>query len=346
VTPASLATATLVSLGQISNRTFVLPLVIFYATSRCNSRCISCDWWKHTGSDDLSLDEIGGIADATARLGTRTVVFSGGEPLLRPDVFEAAQLFRRRTITLHLLSSGLLLERLAEGVARHFSRVCISLDAADESRYERIRGVPALHAVERGIAKLRRIAPQVNVTARATLQRENFRLLPDLIDHARRLGLDGISFLPADVRSSDAFGRDAAIDSTRLALDRDEIATFEATIERTIRTHAGAFESGFVAESPQKLRRLPAYYRAVAGDGPFPAVECNAPWVSIVIEANGAVRPCFFHRAIGNVRDRSLESIVDNDLRTFRAALRVGRNPVCERCVCTLKTGWRRAPWM
>ena len=111
MTPASLATATLVSLGQISNRTFVLPLVIFYATSRCNSRCISCDWWKHTGSDDLSLDEIGVIADATARLGTRVVVFSGGEPLLRPDVFEAAQLFRRRTITLHLLSSGLLLER-------------------------------------------------------------------------------------------------------------------------------------------------------------------------------------------------------------------------------------------
>ena len=41
-----LATATLVRFDQWTNRTFVLPLVIFYPTSRCNSRCVSCDWWK------------------------------------------------------------------------------------------------------------------------------------------------------------------------------------------------------------------------------------------------------------------------------------------------------------
>ena len=54
MTPASLATATLVRLGEISNRTFVLPLAVFYPTSRCNSRCISCDWWKQDGAGDLA----------------------------------------------------------------------------------------------------------------------------------------------------------------------------------------------------------------------------------------------------------------------------------------------------
>ena len=39
----SLGTSVLVRLGEVSNRTFVLPMVIFYPTSRCNSRCISCD---------------------------------------------------------------------------------------------------------------------------------------------------------------------------------------------------------------------------------------------------------------------------------------------------------------
>ena len=43
------------------------------------------------------------------------VVFSGGEPLLRPEVFDAAQLFRAaRASTLHLLTSGVLLERFAD----------------------------------------------------------------------------------------------------------------------------------------------------------------------------------------------------------------------------------------
>jgi MoaA/NifB/PqqE/SkfB family radical SAM enzyme len=345
MTPSTLATATLVRLGEISNRTFVLPLVIFYPTSRCNSRCVSCDWWKQTGDNDLSLEEIDGVAASLADLGTKLVVFSGGEPLLRPEVFEAARRFRAHGITLHLLTSGILLERFAGRVAEQFARVCVSLDAADEPLYERIRGVAALHVVERGVHALRRLAPEIPITARSTLHRWNFLELPRLIDHAAAMGLDGISFLPADVSSTGAFGRDERPAPGALVLDHDDVEDFEAVIERTIVTHADAFASGFVAETPDKLRRLPRYYRALAGEGRFPAVECNAPWVSVVIEASGLVRPCFFHDAIGNVRDKSLGDIVADNLRAFRETLCVETNATCERCVCSLKTRWRHAPW-
>src|SRR5438105_4422035 len=91
--PSAITTATLVRLGRMTNRTYVLPLVIFFPTSRCNSRCISCDWWKQNGADDLSLEEIRALARALRPLGTRVVVFSGGEPLLRPEVFDAADAF-------------------------------------------------------------------------------------------------------------------------------------------------------------------------------------------------------------------------------------------------------------
>ena len=60
MTAASLATATLVRLGEITNRTLVLPLVVYYPTSRCNSRCISCDWWRQTG---VVLHMVSGVAD-------------------------------------------------------------------------------------------------------------------------------------------------------------------------------------------------------------------------------------------------------------------------------------------
>jgi MoaA/NifB/PqqE/SkfB family radical SAM enzyme len=338
-------TTTLVRLGEVTNRTLVLPLVIFSPTSRCNSRCVSCDWWKQSGEDDLTIDEIDRVSSEVADLGTRLVVFSGGEPLLRPEVFEAARLFRARGLSLHLLTSGILLERFADRVARLFSRVCVSLDARDEALYERIRGVAALATVERGIARLRQAAPAMPITARSTLHRENFRQMPDLIDHARRIGLDGISFLAADVSSPSAFGRHGA-GVQPIGLDRDEAAEFESVIERTIQTHPWEFTNGFVAESPDKLRRLARHYAAVNGDAPFPRVACNAPWVSVVIEADGSVRPCFFHDVIGNVRKAPLETIVRRDLPAFRRSLRVGANPVCERCVCSLKTGWRDAPWL
>jgi len=339
-------TAALVRVGEVTNRTLVLPLVIFSPTSRCNSRCISCDWWKQSGEDDLTIDEIDRVSSEIAGLGTHVVVFSGGEPLLRPEVFEAARLFRARGQSLHLLTSGILLERFADRVARLFARVCVSLDAPDETLYERIRGVAALTTVERGIARLREAAPVVPITARGTLHRENFRQLPELIDHARRIGLDGISFLAADVSSASAFGRRGSGHVQPIGLDREEVAEFEAVIERTIQTHRWDFESGFVAESPDKLRRLARHYAAVNGDAPFPDVACNAPWVSVVIEADGSVRPCFFHDVIGNVRKTPLETIVTRDLPAFRRSLRIAANPVCERCVCSLKTGWSHAPWL
>ncbi len=75
------------------------------------------------------------------------------------------------------------------------------------------------------------------------------------------------------------------------------------------------FASGFIAESPAKLwQRLCPYFAALAGRGEFAPVECNAPWVSPVIESDGTVQPCFFQRPqLGNVR-------AGNSLEVVRAA--------------------------
>jgi MoaA/NifB/PqqE/SkfB family radical SAM enzyme len=276
-------------------------------------------------------------------------VFSGGEPLLRPEVFDAAQIFRAQGMTLHLLTSGILLERFAERVAQQFARVIVSLDATSASLYEQVRGVDALAIVGRGIARLRRGWPEIPLSGRATLHRANFRELPRLIEYAKSIGLDRISFLPADI-SSLGFGRATGPEVNpaplhALALEADEVGEFESIIERTIAVYASDFESGFVAESPEKLRRLPRYYAALRGAEPFPSVTCNAPWVSVVVEANGSVRPCFFHGSIGNVRKAPIAAIVARNLRAFRESFDVGADPVCVRCVCSLKTSWRSAPW-
>ena len=340
----ALGTALLVRLGEVTTQTLVLPMVIFYPTSQCNSRCVSCDWWKRSGAGDLSLGEIDDLAAALPPLGTRLVAFSGGEPLLRPEVFEAAARFRSRGMALHLLTSGVLLERFATQVAAHFAQVTVSLDASTEALYQAVRGIAALGAVERGVARLRTIAPAIPITARATLHRSNFRELPRLIDHARHIGVDRISFLAADVASS-AFGRHAPPDASKLALDPGEVAELTEIVERTIAAYERDFSTGFVAESPDKLRRLPRYYAALAGEVPFPGVSCNAPWMSVVVEADGSVRPCFFHQPIGNIRTEPLETIVTRNLQAFRRGFDPAGDPVCRRCVCSMKTGFRGAPW-
>jgi len=341
---SSLTTGLLVRASEMTNRTFVLPLLIFYPTSRCNSRCVSCDWWRATGEDDLALAEIEPLADAVAELRTRTVAFSGGEPLLRSDWPAVAALFRTRQAKLHLLTSGLLLARHADEAAALFDRITVSLDGSTPESYRAVRGVDGLATIEAGIARVRARAPRIPITVRATLHARNFHEMPELVARAKAWRVDGISFLAADV-SSGAFGRRDGLGPRQLLLDEDQIGQFDETVAETERLYPRELASGFIAESAAKLRRLPQYYAAMRTGCGFPAVSCNAPWASVVVEANGTVRPCFFHQPIGNVRRKSLVEIVRDDLPLFRQTLDIEHDPVCQRCVCSLKAGVGNHPW-
>jgi MoaA/NifB/PqqE/SkfB family radical SAM enzyme len=346
LTLPQVASNLLVRLNQATDRTFVLPILMFYPTARCNSKCVSCDCWKADGASDLTLDEIRRLADELPALRTRLVTFSGGEPTLRREVYKIAALFRARGVHLHLLTSGLFLERDAASVVEHFVDVTISLDGHTASLYQEIRGVNGLGVVERGVRQVKSLAPRLPVRARSTLHRHNFRELPALIDKARAMGLDGISFLAADV-TSESFGRAPLGGAASLPqlgtllLGKAEIAEFAEVVERTIATHAADFTSRFVAETPDKLRRLPRYYAAQQGMGPFPPTLCNAPWASAVVEADGTVRPCFFHRAVGNIREHSLRDLLTDEMVDFRRGLDMAADPTCQRCVCTLQVSLR-----
>ena len=338
------ATAAACRVGELTNRNLVMPLLVVYLTSRCNSRCLSCDWWRSSGADDLSYDEIADVAESVPVLRVSRVLLSGGEPLQRPDFGRVAALFRRQGVRLDLTTSGVLLARRADAVAAYVGRVTVSLDGASAASYLAVRGVDGLGAIETGLARVRELSPGLPVTARATLHASNYRELPDLVATARRLGFDGISFLAADL-SSTAFGRHLRAAPPALLPSATDLDALDAILDRTEQDLAHEFDCGFIAETPDKLRRIPQYYRAVRGEGAFPPVACNAPWVSVVVEANGAVRPCFFHAPIGNVREKPLWRIVHDDLPRFRRGLVVRTDPVCRRCVCSLKMGMRSRPW-
>lgn len=189
---------------------------------------------------------------------------------------------------------------------------------------------------------MKAISGSFPITGRSVIQRLNFADWPNIVDSARDLGLDQISFLAADV-STDAFNRPQIWDESRTAevsLEPSQLPELKSVVEQMSLDHASDISSGFVAESPDKLRRILDYYAALATGSAFPTVQCNAPWVSAVVEADGTVRPCFFHRPMGNIRQATLNEIV-NDSREidFRKNLDANKNPVCQKCVCTLSLG-------
>ena len=318
-----------------------LPILILYPHSRCNCRCLMCDIWKEKRTFELTPGEVSGWTDEWRRLGVERVVLSGGEALMHSDPFTLCRLLREAGIGITLISSGLLLARHAAGIAEFVDDLVVSLDGPREV-HDEIRNVPkAFDRLADGVRAVRAAGPAGTITARCTVQRRNAGRLRDTVAAARDLGLDRISFLAVDV-SSEAFNRPAGVGVTprhALALAAEELPLLEAELHALEREFAAEFDAGFIAESPEKLRRrLLGYFTAAAEQGPYPTNVCNAPWVSSVVEADGTVRPCFFHAPLGNLREEgSLEAVL-NSARAlaFRQTLDVATNPTCVRCVCTL----------
>jgi Fe-coproporphyrin III synthase len=313
-----------------------LPLVTLYLTERCNSRCVSCDYWRH-GRTDLSVEVLERLLPSLAALDTKVVLLSGGEPLLNPAWPHIAQRLREQGLKLWLLTSGLSLAKHAQRAAALFDAITVSLDGTTPATYTAIRGLKAFGRVCAGIRAA--AAAGAAVSVRVTVQRANFRELPQFVPLARGLGARQISFVAVDVANPHAFARSDDF-RANLALSREELPHLRAVLASLERDCAQEFRSGFIAESPRKLARLADYFGAVCGENPYPAVHCNVFDYSAVIAAGGEVSPCFFipgppPSAGGADLGHTLDSPA---MRRLRAGIRAGARPECARCVCSL---WR-----
>jgi MoaA/NifB/PqqE/SkfB family radical SAM enzyme len=341
--PAPAANAVALSRDDVITR---LPVLILFPHSRCNCRCVMCDIWRSTGRDELSVEAISRWTGEWQRLGVERIVLSGGEALLHSEIWSLCETMRNAGIGISILSTGLLLTRHAENVARYSDDVVVSLDGP-AGIHDAIRNIPrAFERLAEGVAAVKRQGTGVVVSGRCTVQQANHRVIRETVRAAHAVGLDRISFLAADVSSS-AFNRPDGWGAERVgqvALAASDLPQLAAELNALENEFAEDFASGYIAESPQKLReRLLDYFAALNGAGEFHPNVCNAPWVSSVIEADGTVRPCFFQPALGNVNETgSLEAVLNSaEAVAWRKGLDVERDAICRKCVCTLNLSTR-----
>jgi MoaA/NifB/PqqE/SkfB family radical SAM enzyme len=298
-----------------------------------------CDIWKRETNEQIRAQDLERHRSSLKSLGVRQVVLTGGEPLLHNDLSALCNFFRDRQIHLTLLTTGILLHKRAEEVATLFDDVIISLDGPPEI-HDAIRRVSgSYNLIHKGIAAVRHYNPSMAITCRTTVQKANHRHLRQTVDAARALGLDSISFLAADL-TSEAFNRPLiwpGEKQSEIGLNLKEVSALEEEIEQLILQYQAAIDHKYIAESAGKLRRIVRRFREHLGQLTPQAPICNAPWVSAVVEVDGSVRPCFFHRTIGNITSSTLEEVINGEkAQEFRRSLDMENDGTCRRCVCSL----------
>lgn len=310
-----------------------LRLLVLAISERCDQRCVHCQIWmgpQEASSRSLTRDERLAILDEAVRMGVEQVLLTGGEPLLSADLWPIAERLRGAGVEALLATNGLLLEPHAGAICGLFSEVYVSLDGASAATHDRLRGVPSLDRVTAGVRALRQRSPRPLLVARCTLHAGNLGEVEAIVDAARGIGFDHVSFLPIDA-ASEAFGGRAQARQALLP-DAQAIDAFLGAIARL------AKDDGFILESFEKLRRLATHLRASAGAARFEAPECDAPWWSSVVEADGRLRPCFFHAPLGDAR-HGLSASRRSEAYQGALALVRSANPTCERCVCPKRRG-------
>jgi Fe-coproporphyrin III synthase len=322
-----------------SGRLESLPILALSVHSACNCRCVMCDIWKANAEKrDIAPEELSRHIGDIQALRVQRVMLTGGEPLLHRNLWSLCAQLQALRIRVTLVTTGLLIEAHAAEIAGFVDTVVISLDG-DHATHDGIRRVKGgFERIAKGVMALHAQHPAPRLIARSVVQRGNFAALPETVAAAHRMGFDEISFLAADVSTS-AFNRPEPWTATRtseVTIEGEDLDRLDQAIARAFSQSSDLFDNGFVAGGRESIERIRQYYQALSGRGSLPRVQCNAPWVSAVLEPGGMVRPCFFHDGYGSAGG-GFEHVLNSPAAiAFRQALDVDSNATCRTCVCSL----------
>ncbi|HDN78857.1 MAG TPA: radical SAM protein [Chloroflexi bacterium] len=306
-------------------------------TWRCNLRCRMCNVWRQDRGDRLTLQLIRSLADELAALGTKKVHLSGGEVLLRSDIFEVIRAFASKGIQVNLTTNGTLLtpEVAARLVESGISNVSVSLDGATPSVHDAMRGTGTWKRTLTGIRNLRQAAKaahrKVHIRINTVITRCNYRDLARLPEIAHYAGADRLTLIPVD----DPDGQ--------LRLNKRRIREYTEEIAPLIAHHALAYGMIEKAEEVYPFGRSKAEWElskaGLYARGLYQEQPCYMPWLHSLIDPKGRVYPCCMTRSLtplGNVVKRGGFTPVweGEAFRSFRLGMLKpeGRPSLCHCC--------------
>jgi len=315
------------------------PVVIWNLIRRCNLTCMHC-YSISTDIDfpgELSSEEVQRVMDDLKRFRVPALILSGGEPLLRKDIFDIASRAKSMGFYTALSTNGTLIDDAlaARIAATGFDYVGISLDGlgATHDRFRRKEG-----AFEASLAGLRRCRDRdVKVGVRFTLTQDNAGDLPGLLDlvEAERIDKFYLSHLNYAGRGDRNRKRDAQFRVAREAMDLLFARCWDHArrgVEKEFVTGNNDADGVYLLHWAR--RNLPnfdeAHLRAKLAEW-----GGNASGVNVAnIDNLGNVHPdtMWWDLTLGNVRERPFSEIWSDTSHPVMAGLKARPRSVKGRC--------------
>ena len=314
------------------------PIVVWNMTRRCNLSCIHCyaDSENKAYPNELTGDEAQKMIRDLGEFGAPVLLFSGGEPLVRDDIFDHAELARSLGIRPVISTNGTLItEKLAWRIKdTGFGYVGISLDGIGE-RNDFFRGKKgAFEAAMRGFDNCVAVGQKVGL--RLTLTRHNYQDLNGIFDFIEEHGINRACFyhLVYTGRGSEMAKDDLTHEESHAAVD--------LIIDRTADLHRRGKEVDIL--TVDNHCDGPYLYMRMVREGNARAEEVlrllrlnggNQSGIAIADvdnEGNVHADQFWWHHSFGNVRDRKFGDIWTDLSDPLMAGLKDRKSLLKGRC--------------
>ncbi|MHC4444788.1 MAG: radical SAM protein [Planctomycetota bacterium] len=317
-----------------------LRLVFWETTAGCNLECVHCrrlEVSQELTKNDLSTEKGKQLIDQIVEIGRPVLVFSGGEPLMRPDIFELAKHAKAAGLTIALATNGTLIDdaMAAKIAAAQFDRVSVSLDGADSETHDIFRGLAG--SFDQAVKGMRLLhSANVPVQVNCTIARHNQDQIEDLLKLAEGIGAVAVHyFLLVPVGCGQQIADEQMLDMNEVEERLNFIADLDKNTELQIKpTCAPQYYRIIRQQGKSKDERPPS--KPSPGKSPLHSITkgCLAGTAVCFVSHEGNVFPCgYLPISAGEIMFESLgeiwrESSVFTDLRNPNDL--TGKCGICE----------------
>ncbi len=314
------------------------PVVVWNITQRCNLKCVHCYSRSEDKkySNELSTDEGIQLLDDLAGFGSPVVLFSGGEPLIRPDILKLIQHATVSGMRAVLSTNGTLIDEPIAAKLKDIglSYVGISLDGLQKV-HDSFRGVDGtFERVLRAINNCK--AAGLKVGLRFTINKRNFQEIDGIFDLVDKLQIPRICFyhLVYAGRGADLMNEDLDHKQTRKVVDLIIDRTMAlhgkgmAVEVLTVDNHADGpyIYLRLLKENPDRARQVLELLQMNEGNSSGRGIGC--------VSWDGTVHADQFwrHHSFGNIRNSPFSKIWTNPNDELLQKLKQKKNFVRGRC--------------
>jgi len=283
-------------------------LVILDLTHKCNLKCVMCDIRrdKNTMENELKTEEIFKIIDEVASWGVPHLIFSGGEPFVRKDIFKLLSYAVKRGVPVGVLTNGTslssdMLKKFTNFLVNGDVSLTISLDGFRRETHDYIRGVngsfdKTLRTIK-NVSKLKRKKGSKEFLEIITIiLNQNLEELADILNLVKKMGVSSIQFQPL---LENNLVLEKRFTNSPLWVPQSRLPVLDSVIDELVEYKEKNYN--FISNPTEGLKLVKKYFRNQLTNKD---IKCYSLFKTMLIANDGSVTTCGMK--YGSVREKTL----------------------------------------